>query len=97
VIRQSIRTNFEGSFLYLLFGRDRFRNWPDDIVQYNLRGRILDIIPTPRHQASHNPCQRPSRIFLAGRAIELTQKPGELIVDEAPRRTDDLDESAART
>jgi glyoxylase-like metal-dependent hydrolase (beta-lactamase superfamily II) len=127
VIRQSIRTNFEGPFLYLLFGRDRallldsgagglkirptierviaewlaahgrasiplviahshnhgdhhqgdvefkdrsdtvvvglyttevsgffkIADWPNDIVKYDLGGRILDIIPTPGHQASH--------------------------------------------
>ena len=127
VIRQSIRTNFEGPFLYLLFGRDRamlldsgagglkirptierviaewlahhgstsiplviahshnhgdhhqgdvefegrpdtvvvglyttevssyfkIADWPNDIARYDLGGRILEIIPTPGHQASH--------------------------------------------
>jgi len=127
VIRQSIRSNFEGPFLYLLFGRDRallldtgagglkirptieqviagwlahhgrtsiplviahshnhgdhhqgdvefegrpdtavvglyttevssffkITDWPNDIARYDLGGRILDIIPTPGHQASH--------------------------------------------
>jgi glyoxylase-like metal-dependent hydrolase (beta-lactamase superfamily II) len=127
VIRQSIRTNFEGPFLYLLFGHDRailldsgagglkirptveqviaewlahhgrtsiplviahshshgdhhqgdvefeqrpdttvvglyttevssffkISDWPNDIARYDLGGRILDIIPTPGHHASH--------------------------------------------
>jgi len=127
VIRQSIRTNFEGPFLYLLFGRDRvllldtgaggmlirptidrvigewcaehhrdaialviahshshgdhrmgdvefkdrpdtvivgwtapevaaffkIADWPNDIVKFDLGGRLLDIIPTPGHHPSH--------------------------------------------
>jgi glyoxylase-like metal-dependent hydrolase (beta-lactamase superfamily II) len=127
VIRQSIRTNFEGPFLYLLFGSDRallidtgagglkvrptidrvisewaaqhhrssiplvvshshshgdhhqgdaefldrpdtivvglypkevadffkIAAWPDQIVSYDLGGRVLDIIPTPGHQSAH--------------------------------------------
>jgi len=127
VIRQSIRTNFEGPFLYLLFGSDRallidtgagglsvrptidrvidewaarhhrmfipltvahshshgdhhqgdvefqdrphtivvglypkevadffkISDWPNQIVSYDLGGRVLDIIPTPGHQSAH--------------------------------------------
>ena len=127
VIRQSIRTNFEGPFLYLLFGTSRaflidtgagglqvrptidrmiaewaarhhrssialvvshshshgdhhqgdadfqdrpdttvvglypkevadfFRitDWPNQIVPYDLGGRVLDVIPTPGHQSAH--------------------------------------------
>jgi glyoxylase-like metal-dependent hydrolase (beta-lactamase superfamily II) len=127
VIRQSIRTNFEGPFLYLLFGSDRallidtgagglkvrptierviaewavrhhrisiplvishshghgdhhqgdvefqdrpdttvvglnpkdvadffkIADWPNQIVAYDLGGRVLDIIPTPGHQSAH--------------------------------------------
>ena len=127
VIRQSIRTNFEGPFLYLLFGGDRallidtgagglkvrptidrviaawarrhhrtsialivahshshgdhhqgdaefqdrpdttviglypknvadffkIADWPNQIVAYDLGGRVLDIIPTPGHQSAH--------------------------------------------
>lgn len=126
VIRQSIKTNFEGPFLYLLFGRDRallvdtgaqggmirptvdrlvrewlaahgrsdvalvvahshghgdhiagdaafrerpntivvgvkpadvagffgVRNWPNEIVRFDLGGRALNVIPTPGHQAA---------------------------------------------
>jgi len=127
VIRQSIRTNFEGPFLYLLFGHDRvllfdtgagglkirptidgviaqwlaehhrasiplvvahthshgdhhqgdiefkdrpdtvvvglyrsqvaaffgFKDWPNDIVRYELGGRMLDVIATPGHHPTH--------------------------------------------
>lgn len=127
VIRQSVRTNFEAPFLYLLFGKDRallldtgagglkirpavdaaisqwlaehhratiplvvahshghgdhrmgdaeFRDrtdttvvglaapevaayfkiadWPNEIVRFDLGGRVLDIIPTPGHQPAH--------------------------------------------
>lgn len=127
VIRQSVKTNFEAPFLYLLFGKDRallldtgagglkirptvdaaigqwlaehhrtsiplvvahshshgdhragdaefkdrpdtvvvgwtapevaafFRiaNWPQDIVKFDLGGRVLDVIPAPGHHPSH--------------------------------------------
>jgi glyoxylase-like metal-dependent hydrolase (beta-lactamase superfamily II) len=127
VIRQSIRTNFEGPFLYVLFGSDRallidtgagglnvrptidrvidewaaryhrmfiplivahshshgdhhkgdvefqdrphtivvglypkevadffkISDWPNQIVSFDLGGRVLDIIPTPGHQSAH--------------------------------------------
>src|SRR5215510_14453291 len=29
------------------------KNWPTDIVTYDLGGRILDVIPIPGHEASH--------------------------------------------
>jgi len=127
VIRQSLKTNFEGPFLYLLFGKDRallldtgaggvkirpavdaaiaqwlaehrrasiplvvahshghgdhhqgdaefrdrpdttvvgltapqvaaffrIREWPRDIVTFDLGGRVLHVIPTPGHQPAH--------------------------------------------
>jgi glyoxylase-like metal-dependent hydrolase (beta-lactamase superfamily II) len=127
VIRQSIRSNFEGPFLYVLFGGERallidtgaggltvrptidrviaewaarhhrisiplvvahshshgdhhqgdaefqdrpdttvvglypkdvvdffkIADWPNQIVPYDLGGRVLDIIPTPGHQSAH--------------------------------------------
>jgi hydroxyacylglutathione hydrolase len=127
VIRQSIRTNFEGPFLYVLFGGERallidtgagglsvrptidqiiaewaarhhratvplvvahshshgdhhqgdaefqdrpdtivvglypkevadffkIADWPNQVVSYDLGGRVLDIIPTPGHQSAH--------------------------------------------
>jgi glyoxylase-like metal-dependent hydrolase (beta-lactamase superfamily II) len=144
VIRQSIRTNFEGPFLYLLFGRDRallldtgagglqirptiehvitdwlaahgrpsiplvvahshshgdhhqgdgefkdrpetvvvglyqtevagffkIGDWPKDIVEYDLGDRILDIIPTPGHQAAHIMVyDEKTRLLLSGDAL----------------------------
>jgi hydroxyacylglutathione hydrolase len=29
-----------------------FKNWPEEIVQYDLGGRVLDVIPIPGHEAS---------------------------------------------
>jgi glyoxylase-like metal-dependent hydrolase (beta-lactamase superfamily II) len=144
VIRQSIRTNFEGPFLYLLFGRDRallldsgagglqirptvehviadwlaahgrpsiplvvahshshgdhhqgdsefkdrpdtvvvglyqtqvagffkIADWPKDIAQYDLGDRVLDIIPTPGHQAAHIMVyDERTRLLLSGDAL----------------------------
>jgi len=31
----------------------KIADWPNDIARYDLGGRILGIIPTPGHQASH--------------------------------------------
>jgi hydroxyacylglutathione hydrolase len=28
-------------------------SWPDDVVQFDLGGRVLDIVPIPGHHASH--------------------------------------------
>jgi glyoxylase-like metal-dependent hydrolase (beta-lactamase superfamily II) len=144
VIRQSIRTNFEGPFLYLLFGRDRallldtgagglyirptidrviaewcaanhrasiplvvahshghgdhhqgdfefkdrldttlvgltpaevaayfkIADWPHDIAKFDLGGRVLDIIPTPGHQAAHIMVfDEKTRLLLSGDAL----------------------------
>ena len=144
VIRQSIRTNFEGPFLYLLFGRDRallldsgagglqirttvtavindwlaahhrssiplivahshshhdhtagdpefigqagvtvvglapgevaaffgMRDWPRDIVAYDLGGRVLDVIATPGHEPSQIMVyDRRTRLLLTGDAL----------------------------
>lgn len=151
VIRQSIKTNFEAPFLYLIFGRDRallldtgaeggrirpavdrlvadwlvahgrsdiplvvahshshgdhvagdeaFRDrpnttvvglkpdevasffgvtkWPDQIVPYDLGGRVLSIIPTPGHQAAAIMVYDPRlRILLSGDTLY----PGRLYV-----------------
>jgi glyoxylase-like metal-dependent hydrolase (beta-lactamase superfamily II) len=38
------------SALQSFFG---IRHWPTDIVQYDLGGRILDIIPVPGHDLTH--------------------------------------------
>jgi hydroxyacylglutathione hydrolase len=203
VIRQSIRTNFEGPFLYLLLGSDRallidtgagglkvrptidrviaqwaarhhrtsiplvvshshshgdhhqgdaefqdrpdttvvglyptdvadffkIADWPNQIVSYDLGGRVLDIIPTPGHQSAHimmfdrktrflfsGDSLGPYRLYIPmneaktyrdsidrvaaftkskrvswilGAHIEMTTKPGELILDEAPSHPDE--------
>jgi len=203
VIRQSIRTNFEGPFLYLLFGQDRallldsgaggvkirptidhviaewladhrrrtiplilahshghgdhhqgdaefsdrpdttlvglspgdvagffkLADWPDQSAPYDLGGRILDIIPTPGHQAAHimvydartqvlfsGDAIYPGRLYfplnqfnayrdsidriaaftrahavsyILGAHIEMTAKPGVMLVDEAPSHPDE--------
>jgi glyoxylase-like metal-dependent hydrolase (beta-lactamase superfamily II) len=144
VIRQSIRTNFEGPFLYLLFGStsallidsgagglnvrptidqvlaewaarhhrisiplvvchshshgdhhqgdaefqdrpgttvvglypkdvaDFFKiiDWPNQIVAYDLGGRVLDIIPTPGHQSAHIMIfDRKTRLLFSGDSL----------------------------
>ena len=170
VIRQSIRTNFEGPFLYLLFGADRallidtgaggldvrptidqiisqwsarhhrtapslvvahshshgdhhkgdleFRDrpqttvvglepravaeffkiaeWPKDIVSYDLGGRVLDIIPTPGHEASHIMLfDRNTRLLLSGDSLG----PYRLYVSMTDAQTyrDSIDRAAAFT
>jgi glyoxylase-like metal-dependent hydrolase (beta-lactamase superfamily II) len=144
VIRQSIRTNFEGPFLYVLFGSDRallidtgagglnvrptidrvidewaarhhrmsiplvvahshshgdhhqgdaefqdrphtivvglypkdvadffkITDWPNQIVSYDLGGRVLDIIPTPGHQSAHIMVfDRKTRLMFSGDSL----------------------------
>ena len=144
VIRQSIHTNFEGPFLYLLFGSDRvllidtgagglkvrptierviaewaarrhrnsiplivahshshgdhhqgdaefqdrpdtmvvglypkdvadffkISDWPNQIVPYDLGGRVLDIIPTPGHQSAHVMIfDRKTRLLFSGDSL----------------------------
>ena len=151
VIRQSVKTNFEAPFLYLLFGKDRallldtgagglqvrptvdgviadwlkahhrtsipltvahshshgdhrmgdaefkdrpdtvvvgwtaqdvagffhIAHWPDDIVRYDLGGRVLDIIPTPGHHPSHIMVfDEKTRLLLSGDSLY----PGRLYV-----------------
>lgn len=151
VIRQSVKTNFEAPFLYLLFGRDkavlvdtgakggvilptidrligqwlaahhrtriplivahshshgdhvagdtvfrerpdttvigrkpadvaaffRIRKWPEDIVRFDLGGRMLTVIPTPGHQAAAIMIyDRRLRILLSGDTLY----PGRLYV-----------------
>ncbi len=151
VIRQSVKTNFEAPFLYLLFGRDKvllvdtgagglqirpavdglierwlaahhrtsiplvvahshshrdhiagdpefrdrpdtvvvglkpadvagffgIRNWPDDIVPFDLGGRVLSIIPAPGHQVADIMIYDPRlKILLSGDVIY----PGRLYV-----------------
>jgi len=151
VIRQSVKTNFEAPFLYLLFGKDRallldsgaggmkmrpavdavidrwlvehrrksiplivahthghgdhqagdtefrerpettvvglkpaevaaffgIRDWPNQIVDYDLGGRVLQVIPTPGHQPAHIMIyDRRTRLLLTGDTLY----PGRLYV-----------------
>jgi len=170
VIRQSIRTNFEGPFLYVLFGSDRallidtgaggltvrptidrvlaewaarhrrtsvplivahshshgdhhqgdaeFQNrpdttvvglypkdvadffkiadWPNQIVPYDLGGRVLDIIPTPGHQSAHIMIfDRKTRLLFSGDSLG----PYRLYIpmNEAKTYRDSIDRVAAFT
>jgi glyoxylase-like metal-dependent hydrolase (beta-lactamase superfamily II) len=172
VIRQSIKTNFEAPFLYLLFGKNRallfdtgaqngvirptidrivnewltshhkgklplivahshshgdhiaadasfrersdttviglaptdvaaffgMQTWPNDVVSFDLGGRVLNIIPTPEHQLAHIMIYDPKvEILLSGDALY----PGRLYVpvnhmDEARASIDRLAAFAAR-
>jgi glyoxylase-like metal-dependent hydrolase (beta-lactamase superfamily II) len=151
VIRQSVKTNFEAPFLYLLFGKDRallldsgaggmkmrpavdavidqwlaqhhrksiplvvahthghgdhhagdsefrerpdttvvglkpaevaaffgIQDWPNQIVDYDLGGRVLQVIPTPGHQPAHIMIyDRRTRLLLTGDTLY----PGRLYV-----------------
>jgi len=170
VIRQSIRTNFEGPFLYVLFGRDRallidtgagglmvrptidgviaewaarhhrnsiplvvahshshgdhhqgdaefqdrpdttviglypkdvadffkIADWPNQIVTYDLGGRVLDIIPTPGHQSAHLMMfDRKTRLLFSGDSLG----PYRLYIpmNEAKTYRDSIDRVAAFT
>lgn len=170
VIRQSVKTNFEAPFLYLLFGKDRallldtgagglkvrptidgviadwlkthhrasiplvvahshshgdhhagdgeftdrpdtvvvglaasevaaffdVRDWPHDIVKFDLGGRTLDIIPTPGHQQSHIMVfDERTRLLLSGDTLY----PGRLYVptDQFTAFRDSIDRVVAFT
>ena len=158
VIRQSVKTNFEAPFLYLLFGKDRallldtgagglkirptidgvidgwlrarhrtsiplvvahshghgdhrmgdaefkdrpdttllgltppdvagffkIADWPNEIVAFDLGGRVLDIIPTPGHQPAHIMVfDRRTRLLLSGDSLY----PGRLYVPDGQMAT----------
>jgi len=170
VIRQSIRTNFEGPFLFVLFGSDRallidtgagglkvrptidrviaewaarhhrasiplivshshshgdhhqgdaefqdrpdttvvglypkdvadffkIADWPNQIVSFDLGGRVLDIIPTPGHQSAHIMMfDRKTRLLFSGDSLG----PYRLYVpmNEAKTYRDSIDRVAAFT
>lgn len=141
IIRQSLHTNFEGPFLYLLLGDDRallldtgtghaplrplidelagerelvvahthshgdhvggdgefdevvgrtaedvaqyfgFADWPNGVVQFDLGGRVLDIVPIPGHHASHIATyDRNTRLLFSGDSLY----PGRLYVFDWP-------------
>jgi len=146
IIRQALRTNFEGPFLYLLLGADRallldtgtgridlraivdglladrgldlvvahthghrdhiggdgqfadrprtevvgtsagevaayfgIEGWPDEVVTYDLGGRVLDVIPIPGHEGSDLAFyDRDRRLLLTGDSLY----PGRLYVPD---------------
>lgn len=143
IIRQALRTNFEGPFIYLLLGSKRallldtgtghvnlravvdelladrdlelvvahthghgdhvggdaqFDNvvgksaeevaryfgitaWPEQIVQFDLGDRVLDVVPIPGHHASHVAFyDRTTRLLLTGDSLY----PGRLYVFDWP-------------
>jgi hydroxyacylglutathione hydrolase len=143
IIRQALRTNFEGPFIYLLLGRERallldtgtghtdlrsvvdellagrdlelvvahthghgdhvggdsqFENvvgksaeevagyfgisvWPDQVVQFDLGDRVLDVVPIPGHHKSHVAFyDRATRLLLTGDSLY----PGRLYVFDWP-------------
>ncbi|TDW22525.1 MBL fold metallo-hydrolase [Kribbella kalugense] len=141
IIRQSLRTNFEGPFIYLLLGDERallldtgtghaqlrpvveelltgqelivahthshgdhvggdaefdtvvgksaeevaayfgFADWPEGVVEFDLGGRVLDIVPIPGHHASHIAVyDRNTRVLFSGDSLY----PGRLYVFDWP-------------
>jgi glyoxylase-like metal-dependent hydrolase (beta-lactamase superfamily II) len=170
VIRQSVKTNFEAPFLYLLFGKDRvllldtgagglkvrptidgviagwlaahhrasiplvvahshshgdhrmgdvefkdrpdtivvgwtapevaaffkIADWPNQLVSFDLGGRVLDIVPTPGHHPSHIMVfDRRTRLLLSGDTLY----PGRLYVptDQFDAYRDSIDRVVAFT
>ena len=56
-----------------------FRNWPQGTAQVDLGDRIVDVIPTPGHEATHvSFYDRSTGIFLSGDFF----LPGRLLVDD---------------
>ena len=61
-----------------------FRNWPTEVVTYDLGGRVLDIIPIPGHEASSIAVyDRQTGILFTGDSLY----PGRLYVADAPAFT----------
>jgi glyoxylase-like metal-dependent hydrolase (beta-lactamase superfamily II) len=61
-----------------------FKNWPEDIVQYDLGGRVLDVIAIPGHQASSIAVyDRQTGILFTGDTLY----PGRLYVSDGPAFT----------
>jgi len=58
-----------------------FHNWPEDIVQFDLGGRVLDVIPIPGHQASSIAVyDRETALLFTGDSLY----PGRLYVADGP-------------
>ncbi len=61
-----------------------FKNWPEEIVQYDLGARVLDLIPIPGHQAASIAIyDRQTGILLTGDTLY----PGRLYVADGPAFT----------
>jgi hydroxyacylglutathione hydrolase len=57
-----------------------FRNWPTEVVPYDLGDRVLDVIPIPRHEPSSVAIyDRQTGILLTGDTLY----PGRLYVEDA--------------
>ena len=55
-------------------------DWPDDVVEFDLGGRVIDVIPIPGHQASHIALfDRNEGLLLTGDTLY----PGRLYIDDA--------------
>ena len=56
-------------------------NWPDQIVEYDLGGRVIDVIPIPGHQSAHIALyDRRSALLLTGDTLY----PGRLYISDFP-------------
>lgn len=59
-----------------------FKSWPDEIVNYDLGGRTLDVIPIPGHeQTSIAVYDRQTGVLFTGDPLY----PGRLYVEDPPR------------
>jgi glyoxylase-like metal-dependent hydrolase (beta-lactamase superfamily II) len=58
-----------------------FKNWPDEVVQFDLGGRVLDVIAIPGHQASSIAVyDRQTGVLFTGDSLY----PGRLYVADGP-------------
>ncbi|MCA9286004.1 MAG: MBL fold metallo-hydrolase [Phycisphaerales bacterium] len=69
-------------------------NWPDQIVEYDLGGRIVDIIPIPGHQSAHIAVyDRATGLLLTGDTLY----PGRLYISSFAQYMDSIDRLVAFT
>jgi hydroxyacylglutathione hydrolase len=62
-------------------------NWPEQIVEYELGGRTLDVIPIPGHQVAHIAFyDRKTQFLLTGDTLY----PGRLYISDFPAYTDSV-------
>jgi glyoxylase-like metal-dependent hydrolase (beta-lactamase superfamily II) len=74
----------------------KIADWPNQIVPYDLGGRVLDIIPTPGHQSAHIMMfDRKTRLLFSGDSLG----PYRLYIpmNEAKTYRDSIDRVAAFT